>query len=65
MFSQSKKNILAIKKKFNFVAPRIKEGIGMSNIEAMSNSKYIIGFNENTLNQYLKKRNGLTFKHKT
>ena len=28
----------------------------MSNIEAMSNSKYIIGFNENTLNQYLKKK---------
>tara|TARA_A100001015_G_scaffold231373_1_gene261949 strand:+ start:4313 stop:5341 length:1029 start_codon:yes stop_codon:yes gene_type:complete len=56
-FSQSKKKYISLLKKSSiFVAPRIKEGIGMSNIEAMSNSKYIIGFNENTLNQYLKKK---------
>ena len=36
-----------------FVAPRIKEGIGMSIIEAMRYCKFIIGYDENTLNQYI------------
>jgi hypothetical protein len=37
-----------------YIAPRKREGIGMSIIEAMSLGKYLIGYNENTLNQYIK-----------
>jgi hypothetical protein len=37
-----------------YICPRKKEGIGLSIIEAMSLGKYMIGYNRNTLNQYIK-----------
>ncbi len=36
-----------------FIAPRKKEGIGMSIVEALSKGKYIVGFNEATMDEYI------------
>ena len=33
-----------------FISPRKQEGIGMSFVEAMSLGKYVIGFNDATMN---------------
>ena len=36
-----------------FIAPRRKEGIGMSIVEAISKGMYIVGYNEATMNEYI------------
>lgn len=36
-----------------FIAPRKKEGIGMSIVEALSKGMYIIGFNDSTMDEYI------------
>lgn len=36
-----------------FIAPRIKEGIGMSIVEALSKNKFIVGYNDSTMNEYI------------
>jgi len=36
-----------------FIAPRLKEGIGMSIVEAISKGMYIVGFNDATMNEYI------------
>ncbi len=36
-----------------FISPRKQEGIGMSFVEAMSLGKYVIGFNDATMNEYI------------
>ena len=42
-----------LKKSDIFVAPRKKEGIGLPIVEAMSYGKYIIGYDDSTLNEYI------------
>ena len=37
-----------------FVAPRKQEGIGISIVEAISKGLYIIGYNDATMNEYIK-----------
>jgi hypothetical protein len=37
-----------------FVSPRKKEGIGMAQVEAISQGKYIIGYNDSTMKEYIK-----------
>tara|TARA_Y100000590_G_scaffold353583_1_gene406559 strand:+ start:318 stop:1331 length:1014 start_codon:yes stop_codon:yes gene_type:complete len=52
----SKKNnsfIKTINKNDIFVAPRKKEGIGMALVEALSQGKYLLGYNESTMNEYI------------
>lgn len=45
-----------------FIAPRLREGIGMSFLEAMSLGKCVIGFNKPVLNEYIwHNKNGLLF----
>jgi hypothetical protein len=36
-----------------FVAPRKIEGIGMSLVEALAQGKYVVGYNESTMNEYI------------
>ena len=36
-----------------FIAPRKKEGIGMSIVEALSKGMYIVGYNDSTMNEYV------------
>lgn len=42
-----------LKKSDIFITPRKKEGIGLPAIEAISYGKYIIGYDDSTLNEYL------------
>ncbi len=42
-----------LKKSEIFIAPRKKEGIGLPTIEAISYGKYIVGFNDSTMNEYI------------
>lgn len=37
-----------------FISPRKKEGIGMAQVEAISQGKYIIGYNDSTMKEYIK-----------
>ena len=49
-----------------FVAPRKKEGIGMSFLEALSFSNYVIAYNQSTMNEYLSNSKlGFLFDEKT
>lgn len=36
-----------------FIAPRKKEGIGMSIVEALARGMYIVGYNDSTMNEYI------------
>jgi glycosyltransferase involved in cell wall biosynthesis len=74
-----KYNVEIIKKKFElnkkkfldylnevdvFIAPRKKEGIGLPLIEAISHGKYVIGFDDSTMNEYITdKKIGCLFKN--
>lgn len=62
-----KNEYLDLLSKCNFyIAPRHKEGIGMSFLEAMSMGHIIIGNNEATINEYIKDNvNGYLFDDKT
>jgi len=37
-----------------FIAPRKKEGIGMAQVEALSQGKYLVAYNDSTMNEYIK-----------
>ena len=36
-----------------FICPRRKEGIGMAQVEALSKGKYLIGYNDATMSEYI------------
>ena len=43
-----------------------KEGIGMAQVEALANGKYLVGFNDATMNEYIiNKKIGFLFNHKS
>ena len=49
-----------------YFAPRIYEGIGLSFLEIMSYGKYIVAFNNPTMNEYIiNQKNGFLFDFKT
>jgi len=49
-----KKDYLDIFEKCNvFMAPRKKEGIGMTIVEAISKGMFIVGYNDSTMNEYI------------
>lgn len=49
-----------------FVAPRKKEGIGMSFLEALSFSKFIVGYKDSTMSEYINNHKiGFLFNEKT
>ena len=53
-FRENKNEFLEYLKKADvFIAPRKKEGIGLPTIEAISYGKYIIGFDDSTMNEYI------------
>ena len=39
-----------------FISPRKKEGIGMAQVEAISQGKYIVGYNDSTMKEYIKNK---------
>ncbi len=50
----SKKEYLKLFKKCNvFIAPRKKEGIGISIVEAISKGIFLVGYNDSTMNEYI------------
>jgi len=50
----SKKEYLKLFKMCNvFIAPRKKEGIGMSIVEAISKGIFLVGYNDSTMNEYI------------
>ena len=53
--------------KYNvFVAPRKKEGIGISIVEAISRGIFIVGYNDSTMNEYISNNKiGFIFDKKT
>ena len=54
-FIKNKNNFLKLIKKSDvFICPRNKEGIGMAQVEALSMGKYLIGYDEATMNDYIK-----------
>lgn len=49
-----------------FIAPRKKEGIGMSFLEALAMGKGLVGYNDGTMNEYIKHGvNGYIFDERT
>ena len=52
----NKTYIKFLKKSSINISSRRKEGIGMSNIEAMIYNNFLIGYNQNTIDQYIKNR---------
>ena len=62
-----KNEYLSIFKKCNvFIAPRKKEGIGITIVEALSKGMFIVGYNDSTMNEYIKdKQIGFIFDEKT
>ena len=49
-----KEEYLALIEKCNvFIAPRKKEGIGLTIVEAISKGMYIVGYNDSTVNEYI------------
>ena len=49
-----KNEFISIMEKYNvFIAPRKKEGIGISIVEALSRGIYIVGYNDSTMNEYI------------
>lgn len=53
-FRANKNEFLEYLKKVDiFIAPRKKEGIGLPTIEAISYGKYIVGFDDSTMNEYI------------
>jgi len=64
-FEKSKKKFLNYLSDVDiFIAPRKKEGIGLPLIEAISYGKYVIGFDDATMNEYItNKKIGALFKN--
>ena len=62
-----KDEFINIMEKHNvFIAPRKKEGIGISIVEAISRGIYIVGYNDSTMNEYiLNNKIGFIFDKKT
>ena len=49
-----------------FVCSRKKEGIGMAQVEALARGKYLVGFNDGTMNEYIiNKKIGFLFDHQS
>jgi glycosyltransferase involved in cell wall biosynthesis len=49
-----------------FIAPRKKEGIGITIVEAISKGMFIVGYNDSTMNEYVSdKKIGFIFDEKT
>ena len=49
-----KDEFISIMEKYNvFIAPRKKEGIGISIVEAISRGIYIVGYDDSTMNEYI------------
>ena len=64
-FNSREEFLLAIKDKAFFIAPRLKEGIGMSFLEAMAMGKIVIANNDATMNEYIEHGvNGYLFDYK-
>ena len=50
-----KSDFINVMKKCNvFIAPRKKEGIGIAMVEAISRGMYVVGYNDSTMNEYIK-----------
>src|SRR5690606_16522650 len=60
---ETKEEFLAVMKRANvYFAPRLSEGIGMANLEAMAQGQCVLAHRESTHNEYLKHgANGLLF----
>ena len=53
-FSKSKLNFIKhLEESDIFIAPRFKEGLGHSFVEAISMGKYIVAYNDATMNEYI------------
>jgi hypothetical protein len=52
-FIKKKKFLSLMKKTDVFICPRLKEGIGISHVEAISYGKYLIAHNDSTMNEYI------------
>ena len=64
--SDKKKFLKLLNNSDVFVSPRTKEGIGMSFIEALSKSKYVLAYNYSTMSDYIiNDKYGYLFKKKT
>jgi glycosyltransferase involved in cell wall biosynthesis len=49
-----------------FIAPRKKEGIGITIVEAISRGMFVVGYNDSTMNEYVSdKKLGFIFDEKT
>lgn len=66
-FLKNKKNFISLIQKSDiFICSRKKEGIGMAQVEALSMGKYIIGYDEATMSDYIKNfKIGFLFNQKT
>ncbi len=62
-----KSEYLSLFEKCNvFIAPRKKEGIGMTIVEAISKGMFVVGYNDSTMNEYISdKKVGFIFDEKT
>ena len=62
-----KSEYLSLFEKCNvFIAPRKKEGIGITIVEAISKGMFIVGYNDSTMNEYVSdKKVGFIFDEKT
>ena len=62
-----KNEYLSLFEKCNvFIAPRKKEGIGITIVEAISKGMFVVGYNDSTMNEYISdKKVGFIFDKKT
>ena len=62
-----KSEYLSLSEKCNvFIAPRKKEGIGITIVEAISKGMFVVGYNDSTMNEYVSdKKLGFIFDEKT
>ena len=62
-----KSEYLSLFEKCNvFIAPRKKEGIGITIVEAVSKGMFVVGYNDSTMNEYVpEKKVGFLFDEKT
>ena len=62
-----KSEYLSLFEKCNvFIAPRKKEGIGITIVEAISKGMFVVGYNDSTMNEYISdKKVGFIFDEKT
>jgi glycosyltransferase involved in cell wall biosynthesis len=62
-----KSEYLSLFEKCNvFIAPRKKEGIGITIVEAISKGMFVVGYNDSTMNEYISdKKIGFIFDEKT